>query len=344
MTADMGQLKPLLALVADGKTLTRQQAETAFDIMMTGNATPAQIGAFLMALRVRGETVEEITAAARIMRAKALRVEAPTDAIDVVGTGGDALGSFNISTATAIVVAGCGVPVAKHGNRAFSSKSGSADILTALGVNVDVDPNVVALAIREAGVGFMMAPRHHSAMRHVGPSRVELGIRTIFNLIGPLSNPALVVRQLVGVFAKRWVEPVANVLANLGSVHAWVVHGADGMDELTTTGPSFVAELKNCRIDTFEVTPEAAGLPRASLDQLKGGDPQTNAAMLREVLNGRPGPIRDVVLYNAAAALIVADRVRDLKEGAALAGSSIDSGRARSALDRLIEITNRKSV
>ncbi len=344
MTADMGQLKTLLALVADGKTLTRQQAETAFDIMMTGNATPAQIGAFLMALRVRGETVEEITAAARIMRAKALRVEAPPDAIDAVGTGGDALGSFNISTATAIVVAGCGVPVAKHGNRAFSSKSGSADVLTALGVNVDVDPNVVALAIRDAGVGFMMAPRHHSAMRHVGPTRVELGIRTIFNLIGPLSNPAFVVRQLVGVFAKRWVEPVANVLANLGSVHAWVVHGADGMDELTTTGPTFVAELKDGRIDTFEVTPEAAGLPRASLDQLKGGDPQTNAAMLREVLNGRPGPIRDVVLYNAAAALIVADRVRDLKEGVALAGSSIDSGRARSALDRLIEITNRKSV
>lgn len=344
MTADMGQLKTLLALVADGKTLTRQQAETAFDIMMTGNATPAQIGAFLMALRVRGETVEEITAAARIMRAKALRVEAPPDAIDAVGTGGDALGSFNISTATAIVVAGCGVPVAKHGNRAFSSKSGSADVLTALGVNVDVDPNVVAQAIRDAGVGFMMAPRHHSAMRHVGPTRVELGIRTIFNLIGPLSNPAFVVRQLVGVFAKRWVEPVANVLANLGSVHAWVVHGADGMDELTTTGPTFVAELKDGRIDTFEVTPEAAGLPRASLDQLKGGDPQTNAAMLREVLNGRPGPIRDVVLYNAAAALIVADRVRDLKEGVALAGSSIDSGRARSALDRLIEITNRKSV
>ncbi|MSO89525.1 MAG: anthranilate phosphoribosyltransferase [Rhodospirillaceae bacterium] len=340
----MGQLKTLLALVADGKTLTRQQAETAFDIMMTGNATPAQIGAFLMALRVRGETVEEITAAARIMRAKALRVEAPPDAIDAVGTGGDALGSFNISTATAIVVAGCGVPVAKHGNRAFSSKSGSADVLTALGVNVDVDPNVVAQAIRDAGVGFMMAPRHHSAMRHVGPTRVELGIRTIFNLIGPLSNPAFVVRQLVGVFAKRWVEPVANVLANLGSVHAWVVHGADGMDELTTTGPTFVAELKDGRIDTFEVTPEAAGLPRASLDQLKGGDPQTNAAMLREVLNGRPGPIRDVVLYNAAAALIVADRVRDLKEGVALAGSSIDSGRARSALDRLIEITNRKSV
>ncbi len=340
MTADMGQLKPLLALVADGKTLTRQQAETAFDIMMTGNATPAQIGAFLMALRVRGETVEEITAAARVMRAKALRVEAPTDAIDVVGTGGDALGSFNISTATAIVVAGCGVPVAKHGNRAFSSKSGSADILTALGVNVDVDPNVVALAIREAGVGFMMAPRHHSAMRHVGGTRVELGTRTIFNILGPLSNPAGVKRLLVGVFAQKWIEPMARTLGNLGAEHAWVVHGSDGLDEITTTGPTSVAEFKAGNVRTFEIKPEDAGIKRASLDDLNGGTPQDNAQAVRDLLDGKASAFRDIVCLNAGAALVVAGKARDLRDGATQAAASIDGGKARSALQQLVAITN----
>ena len=333
-------LKPLLATVADGNSLSAEEAEDAFGIIMSGGATDAQIGAFLMALRVRGETVDEITGAVRTMRAKALAVKAPAGAMDVVGTGGDGSGTYNISTAAAIVVAGCGVPVAKHGNKALSSKSGAADVLAALGVNIDADLGLVEKAIREAGIGFMMAPRHHSAMKHVGPARVEMGTRTIFNLLGPLSNPAGVKRQFTGVFSKHWIEPLARVLDNLGCEAAWVVHGADGLDEMTTTGPSFVAELKDGAITTFEVTPEDAGLPEAKPEDLKGGDAEHNARALTAVLDGGPGPYRDVVVYNAAGALIVAGKAKDLREGAAMAAAAIDGGKARAALDKMAAITN----
>ena len=337
---DMTDLKTLLGLAASGQKLTEVQAEEAFDIMMSGNATPAQMGGFLMALRVRGETVDEITGAARAMRAKAIRIEAPEGAMDVVGTGGDGSGTFNVSTTTALVVAGTGLPVAKHGNRAISSKSGAADVLTALGVNIECDFALVARAVREAGVCFMMAPRHHGAMRHVGGTRVELGTRTVFNILGPLTNPAFVKRQLVGTFARQWVEPMARTLGNLGSEHAWVVHGSDGLDELTLTGPSYVAELKDGQVKTFEVTPEDAGLKRGVPADLKGGDGAANAQRIRALLGGERGPLRDFVLYNAAAALMVAGRAAHLKQGVALAAEAIDKGRATAALDKLIAITN----
>ena len=333
-------LKPLLAKVADGNTLNADEAEAAFDIIMSGQATDAQIGAFLMALRVRGETVDEITGAVRTMRAKALTVKAPDGAMDVVGTGGDGSGTYNISTAAAIVVAACGVPVAKHGNKALSSKSGAADVLAALGVNLDADLGLVEKAIVEAGIGFMMAPRHHSAMKYVGPARVEMGTRTLFNLLGPLSNPAGVTRQFTGVFAKDWVEPLAQVLKNLGCEAAWVVHGADGLDEMTTTGRSFVAQLKDGEITTFEVTPEDAGLPEAKPEDLKGGDAAANAEALKAVLDGDPGPYRDVVVYNAAGALIVAGKAGDLKQGSALAAAAIDGGKAKESLEKMIAISN----
>ena len=333
-------LKPLLAKVADGASLTVDEAETAFTIIMSGQATEAQIGAFLMALRVRGETVDEITGAVRTMRAKALAVKAPEGAIDVVGTGGDGSGTYNISTAAAIVVAGSGVPVAKHGNKALSSKSGAADVLTALGVNIDADLSLVERAIAEAGIGFLMAPRHHSAMKYVGPARVEMGTRTIFNLLGPLSNPAGVTRQFTGVFARDWIEPMANVLNNLGCEAAWVVHGSDGLDEMTTTGPSFVAELKAGKVSTFEVSPEDAGLGVASPEDLKGGDGAHNAKALTAVMYGEPGPYRDVTLYNAAAALIVAGKAKDLKQGVEIAAAAIDGGQAKAALDKMVAITN----
>ncbi len=333
--------RALLGRIAAGERLGEDDAAAAFDAMMSGDATPSQMGGFLMALRVRGETVEEITGAARTMRAKALHVEAPADAIDTVGTGGDGAGTFNISTAAALVVAGCGVPVAKHGNRNFSSQSGSADVLAALGVNLDAEPALVQRAIVEAGIGFLMAPRYHSATRHVGPTRVELGTRTIFNLLGPLSNPAGARRQLIGVFAPNWVKPLAEVLAKLGSERAWVVHG-EGLDELTTTGSTLVAELKAGKVTTFEATPEQAGLPRAKLAQLKGGTPAENAAAMRRLLEGEGGPLRDVVLYNSAAALIIAGRAADLRAGVALAAESIATGNARRSLERLVAITNER--
>jgi len=331
--------KATLARLAAGERLNEAESAEAFDVMMSGNATPSQMGAFLMALRLRGETVAEITGAARTMRAKALPIDAPPGAIDTVGTGGDNAGTFNISTAAAIVVAGAGVTVAKHGNRNFSSKSGSADILSALGVNLDADVGAVQRAMREAGIGFLMAPKYHSAMRHVGPTRVELGMRTIFNLLGPISNPAGAKRQLVGVFAAAWVRPIAEVLGKLGSERAWVVHG-DGLDELTTTGISFVAELNNGKVETFEVTPEQAGLKRAALAALKGGEPAENAAKLRAILAGEEGPVTDIVLLNAAAALIIAGKAADLRAGVALAAKSIQSGAAKRALDKLVAITS----
>src|SRR5450631_876144 len=280
----MDDLKSIIGKVATGATLSRDEAASAFDSMMSGEATPSQMGGLLMALRVRGETVEEITGAVSAMRAKMLRVQAPRDAVDVVGTGGDGSGSYNVSTLAAIIVAACGVPVAKHGNRAASSKSGTADTLGALGVKIGIDPSIVERCIRQAGIGFMMAPTHHAAMRHVGPVRVELGTRTIFNLLGPLSNPAGVRRQLIGVFSGAWLEPMAQVLRNLGSDRVWITHGGDGLDEMTTTGPTQIVELRDGEIRSFEVTPEDVGLERANPAALKGGGAEENAAALVGVL------------------------------------------------------------
>jgi anthranilate phosphoribosyltransferase len=337
---DMTAFKALLAKVANAQSLTEEEAEQAFSIIMAGDATPAQMGGFLMALRVRGETVAEITGAARVMRAKALALKAPPDVIDTCGTGGDARGTYNISTATAFVVAGCGVKVAKHGNRAVSSRSGAADVLAALGVNLDADLPLVERALHEAGIAFLMAPRHHMAMRNVAATRSEMGARTIFNLMGPLANPAGAKRQLLGVFARHWVEPIARVLANLGSERAWVVHGEDGLDEMTVSGSTYVAELRDGKIRSFSIAPEEAGLPRWKLGELLGGDAQTNADALRYVLAGGHGAYRDVVLLNAAASLVIAERVEDLRQGVAMAAHSLDSGRAQTALDALITITN----
>jgi anthranilate phosphoribosyltransferase len=338
--SEAGDLRPTLALVAAGKRLSEAEAEAAFEIIMSGGATASQMGAFLMALRVRGETVDEITGAARIMRSKALMIDAPPGTIDTVGTGGDGSGSFNVSTATGLVVAGCGVPVAKHGNRAFSSKSGAADVLTALGVNIDCDMAVVRRCLWEIGICFLMAPRHHGATRHVGPTRVELGTRTIFNLLGPLSNPAGAKRLLVGVFAPEWVVPMAEVLGRLGAEHVWVAHGS-GMDEITTTGATTIAEFKDGQVRSFELVPEDAGIPRATIDDLKGGEPALNAARMRALLGGEKGPLRDIVLLNAAASLIVADKADGLKDGVRLAARSIDSGAAATVLDRLVAETNK---
>jgi anthranilate phosphoribosyltransferase len=343
MTSDMQDFKSLLGRVAAGERLSEVDAETAFEAMMSGNATPSQMGGFLMALRVRGETVEEITGAARVMRAKALHVEAPPGAIDTAGTGGDDSGTFNVSTAAAIVAAGAGVPVAKHGNRNLSSRCGSADILAALGVNIDAEIELIHRCMWEAGMGFLMAPRHHSATRHVGPTRVELGTRTIFNLLGPLSNPAGARRQLAGVFAPQWVKPMAEVLGRLGAERAWVVHGA-GLDELTTTGVTKIASLENGAVTSFEVTPEELGLKRAGIADLKGGDSAENAEIMRNLLSGAKGPIRDIVLLNGAAALVIGGKARDLRAGIDLAAATIDSGAAHRALERMIAISNGKEA
>lgn len=339
MTAELQRFKQLIATAAAGTALSLAEAREAFDLMMTGNATPAQIAGLLMAMRVRGETVEEIIAGALSLRERMVRISAPEGAIDTCGTGGDSSGTYNISTAAALVVAGCRVPVAKHGNRGLSSRSGSSDVLQALGVDIDCDMALVERSIAEAHVGFMMAPRHHGAMRHVGGPRVELGTRTIFNLLGPLANPAGVRRQIMGVFAPEWVAPLAEVLGRLGAERAWVVHG-QGLDELTTTGSSLVAEWTGTEVRTFEVTPEEAGLPRASLDDLRGGDAAHNAEAIRAVLSGVKGPFRDAVVLGAAGALVVAGRAAELREGVFLAARAIDSDAARRALDALVRITN----
>jgi anthranilate phosphoribosyltransferase len=339
MSGEPNRMKELIGRVAAGRTLSLDEARDAFDIMMSGDATPAQVGGFLMALRVRGETVDELTGGALAMRERMVKVKAPADAIDTCGTGGDASGTYNVSTAAALVVAACGVPVAKHGNRALSSRAGSADVLAALGVDTDAEVGHVEQAIAGAGIGFMMAPRHHGAMRHVAGVRVELGTRTIFNLLGPLANPASARRQLLGVFAKNWVEPLAHVLGQLGSDRAWVVHGSDGLDEITTTGPSQVAELQGGTVRCFEVTPEQAGLPRGRPEDLRGADAETNAQAIRALLTGAPGPFRDIVLLNAAAALVVAGRADDLRAGVAQAAQAIDSGAADAVLGRLVAIT-----
>jgi anthranilate phosphoribosyltransferase len=333
-------LKPILNIVADGKSLNATEAEAAFNIIMSGEATTAQIAGFLMALRVRGETVDEITGAVKIMREKALKVEAPENAIDIVGTGGDASGTFNISTGAALVTAACGIPVAKHGNRALSSKSGTADVLSALGVNLECDMELVKKSIWDANIGFLLATRHHSAMRFVMPTRVEMGVRTIFNLLGPLSNPAGVKRQLTGAFSRAWIAPMAQTLGNLGSDMAWVVHGSDGLDEITTTGPTYVAQIKEGVLSEFEITPADAGLPTAKPEDLKGGTPEENAAAMRDMLGGAKGAFRDCVVFNVAAALLIAGKATDLKDGAAQAQDAIDSGRATQTLEKLISITN----
>ena len=334
------ELKGLIAKAATGATLSREEAARGFDTMMSGEATPSQMGALLMALRVRGETVDEITGAVTAMREKMLRVAAPPDAIDVVGTGGDASGSFNISTCAALIVAGAGVAVAKHGNRALSSRSGAADVLAALGVNIELTPQGVTRCIKEAGIGFMFAPAHHPAMKNVGPTRVELGTRTIFNLLGPLSNPAGVKRQMVGVFSRQWIEPLALVLKNLGSESAWVVHGSDGLDEITTAGPTYVAALASGAVRTFEITPEELGLKRVKPEALRGGSAKENAQALLQVLKGKSGAFHDISILNAAAALMVAARAKDLKGALALAQASIDSGEAANRLQRLVTVSN----
>jgi anthranilate phosphoribosyltransferase len=335
----MSALKTHIAKVATGNSLSFEEAREAFDIIMSGDATPGQIGGFLMALRVRGETVSEISGAVATMRAKMLRVDAPAGAIDIVGTGGDNSHSVNISTASAFVIAACGVPVAKHGNRGLSSQTGAADVLTALGVKIDIPPETIGRCIHDTGVGFMFAPAHHPAMKHVGPIRVELGTRTIFNLLGPLSNPASVSRQMVGVFLPEWIMPVAETLKALGADHAWVAHG-DGYDEITTTGETQVAELVGGEIRSFTLTPEAVGLKRHIKDELRGGDAAYNAQALRDMLGGAAGAFRDTVLMNAGAGLVVAGKATTLADGMATAAQAIDSGRSLKVLDRLVEISN----
>lgn len=337
----MEKFRPLLGKVAMGESLTRDEAAYVFDRMMSGEATPSQMGALLMGLRVRGETVEEIAGAVSVMRAKMLPVEAPDNAVDVVGTGGDASGSYNISTCASFIVAGAGAPVAKHGNRALSSKSGAADVLSALGVRIDLPPEGISRCIAEAGIGFMFAPAHHPAMKHVGPTRVEMGTRTIFNLLGPLSNPAGVKRQMVGVYSKAWLAPLAEVLKTLGSERAWVVHGSDGLDEITISGTTDIASLEDGHIHTFEIAPELVGLKRAEPGALKGGDAEHNAVALRAVLDGEPGPYRDVAILNAAAALLIAGRAPDLIHGVEMATTSLDTGSARARLETLIHVSEK---
>lgn len=332
----MDAFKPYLAKVATGAALSQEEARAAFDALLSGEVTPAQAGGFLMALRVRGEALDEIVGAASAMRAKMLRVKAPAGAIDIVGTGGDHSGSYNISTLAAFLVAACGVPVAKHGNRAASSKSGAADVLGALDVGLGLDPARLEACLAQAGLCFMFAQTHHASMRHVAPFRVELGTRTIFNLLGPLSNPAGVKRQLLGVFSRAWMEPLARTLRELGSERVWVVHGSDGLDEITTTGPTEVVALENGEIRTFQIDPRDVGLPIARPEDLKGADPAHNAAALRAVLAGEKTAYRDIAVLNAAASLVVAGKAADLAEGRALAEEAIDSGAARGVLARLV--------
>lgn len=334
----MTDIRPLIGIAAT-RPMTGPEAETAFSALFDGAATPAQIGGLLMALRVRGETVDEIAAAARAMRARMNRVTAPAGAMDIVGTGGDGKGTLNISTAAAFVVAGAGVPVAKHGNRNLSSKSGAADALVKMGINVMGGPAVAQRAISEAGICFMMAPMHHPAMRHVGPPRTELGTRTVFNLLGPLTNPASVRRQLTGAFSRNWIRPMAEVLRDLGSDAAWLVHGGDGTDELSIAEESHVAALKDGLITEFTVTPEDAGLPRHPFEAIIGGEPSHNAAAFRALLEGQKGAYRDAVLLNSAAALLVAGKVGDLRDGAMIAAESIDSGAAKGSLTALSQVT-----
>ncbi|WP_137700361.1 anthranilate phosphoribosyltransferase [Marimonas lutisalis] len=337
------RLKPLIGAAAD-RPLTRDEAEEAFAILFEGEATPSQIGGLLMALRTRGETVEEYTAAAAVMRAKCHAVTAPKGAMDIVGTGGDGKGTLNISTATAFVVAGAGVPVAKHGNRNLSSKSGAADALTQMGVNVMVGPGIVEKALQACGIAFMMAPMHHPAMAHVGPVRAELGTRTIFNILGPLTNPAGVKRQLTGAFSRALIRPMAETLGQLGSERAWLVHGSDGTDEMTITGVTWVSALEeDGSVRDTELHPEDFGLPVHPFEAILGGTPEDNAKAFEALLEGAHSAYRDAVLLNAAAALVVAGKAADLREGVDIARESIDSGAAKQKIDALAQITSETS-
>ncbi|MDJ0613048.1 MAG: anthranilate phosphoribosyltransferase [Rhizobiaceae bacterium] len=335
----MSDIKHVINRLANGESLSRDETQSVFDIIMSGDATNAQIGAVLMGLRLRGETEDEFAGAVDAMRAKMLPVDAPADAIDIVGTGGDAKGSYNISTCTALVVAGCGVPVAKHGNRSLSSKSGASDVLTSLGVNIELSPSQITDCINDAGIGFMFAPAHHSAVRHVGPARVEMATRTIFNLLGPMCNPAGVKRQLLGVFAPQWVLTAAKVLQKLGSEKVWVVYG-EGFDEVTITGTTQVAELNNGSVKTFELTPNDFGFDVESEDAIAGGDADVNAKALRAVLAGEPSAYRNMVIMNSACSLVVAEKAKDIKEGTAMASEAIDSGAAAKTLEKLVAVSN----
>lgn len=341
--SDIDTMKPFMSVLATGKSLTKQEAGDAFKTILSGAATPGQIGAFLMALSQRGETLDELLAGAELMRELVVPVDAPDNAIDTCGTGGDADsaggGTYNISTAVAFVLAGCGVPVAKHGNRSLSSKSGSSEVLEQMGVNLSISPERISTCIHEAGMGFIFAPAHHSAMKHVGPVRAELGIRTIFNLLGPLSNPAAAKYQLMGVFDDKWLTPLAETLKGLGSQKAWVVHGSDGLDEITTTGPTSVAALEDGTVRRFDVSPEDAKLPRAKPEDLRGGTPKENAAAMKALLSGEKSAYRDIVVLNSAAGLIVAGQAEDLENGARMAEQAVDTGKAKAALDKLIEIS-----
>lgn len=335
----MQDLKEAIGQLANGQSLSREETKAAFNIIMSGEATDSQIGAVLMGMRVRGETEDEFAGAIDALRAVMLPVDAPDDAIDIVGTGGDNKGSYNISTCTAIVTASCGVPVAKHGNRSLSSKSGASDCLTALGVNIELSPSQITDCIEEAGIGFMFAPAHHSAMRYVGPTRVELATRTIFNLLGPMCNPASVKRQLLGVFAPQWVLTAAKVAQKLGSEKLWVVHG-QGFDEVTITGTTQVAELANDTIKTFEINPSDFGFDIASESDIAGGDATENAKALRQVLDGKPSAYRNMVIMNTACSLVVADKAKDLQDGAAQATAAIDNGSSMATLEKLIQVSN----
>ena len=336
----MSEIKPLIAKISDGNSLTREEATQAFDIMMSGEATPSQIAGLLMGLRVRGETVDELIGAVSTMRSKMLRVDAPDNAIDIVGTGGDGSGTYNISTCSAFVLAGGGVPVAKHGNRAMSSKSGAGDVLSALGINLEIGPDRIATCVQQAGIGFMFAPAHHAAMRFVGPTRVELGTRTIFNLLGPMSNPAGVKRQMIGVFSAQWLRPMAETLLALGATDLWIVHGDGGLDEISISGPTKIVMLKDGKIAEMTLTPEDVGLSSAPLSAIKGGDAEENATALRAVLAGEESPHANTVLLNAGAGFVVAGKAKDLQHGIDLARQSIASGKATAALDKLIEVSN----
>ncbi|NCF48703.1 MAG: anthranilate phosphoribosyltransferase [Bacteroidetes bacterium] len=337
-------MRKTLKTLTEGDMPSAETIRAAFHLIMNGQVSQIQTAAFLTALKIRGERVEDIAAAASVMRETALTIEAPEGAMDIVGTGGDGIGTYNISTAAAFVLAGAGVPVAKHGNKAVSSKSGAADVLTSLGINLDCDFTDISRALDDAGICFLMAPRHHSAMRHVAPVRVDLGFRTIFNMLGPLANPALVKRIMVGVFDADLCVPFAKALSALGTTHAWVVHGADGLDEVSTTGPTHVAALANGKIQEFTISPPDIGLETVSIDELKGGTPEENAASLRAVLTGAVGPYRDIVIFNAAAAMVAGGHAKNLELGAGRAAASIENGKAMTALEKLVAITNGKAT
>lgn len=333
-------IRQALNKIADRRDLTGEEMRSVMRIIMGGEATPSQIGAFLMGMRIKGETVGEIAAAVSILREQMVPVAAPENAIDIVGTGGDGVGSLNISTATAIVVAASGVPVAKHGNKALSSRSGSSQALEALGVRLDLTPDEIGRSIARAGIGFMFAPSHHPAMRHVGPARAEMGVRTLFNLLGPQSNPAGVRRYLLGVYSQQWVEPVAAALLANRAVKAWVVHSSEGLDELSTSGPNFVAQIAGGDLRSFELHPEAVGLKLTDPKDLLGGEPADNAAAIRALFDGAPGAYRETVLLNSGAALLVADKVASIEDGIAMARATLDGGKAKDTLARLVAVSN----